>query len=228
MLVWMEFIKLGKGRSGITVRLDHRFVSISGPGRGLFDLLREQLRTGLPVRSRVEAEKVMQELAAGRVVEEPPVELTILFRRSVQEFLMSWNRHDPRVEIARLPLPVLVVQGTTDVQVSRNDAENLAAARPGGQLVLVEGMNHVLKMVAADNTFAQQSSLVDSTLIIASEVPAAVADLVREADQLAADRRRVRVAVAARADGGARLLSMATEDSVLAAEFARPTAAISR
>jgi len=201
------------------------FVAINGPGQGLFDLLREQLRTSLPVRSRVQAEKVMQELEAGQVVEEPPVELTILFRRSVQEFLMSWNRHDPLQEIARLPLPVLVVQGTTDTQVSPDEARNLAAARPDARLVLVEGMNHVLKMVAADDTFAQQTSLVDSTLVIAGEVPQAVASLVRKADQMAATRRRARAAVAQRAAGGSRLMNPAVEDSVLAAEFDRPTAA---
>ncbi|MDX2472787.1 MAG: alpha/beta fold hydrolase [Candidatus Krumholzibacteria bacterium] len=196
------------------------FVSISGPGQGLLDLLREQLGESLPVRTRVKAEQVMHELEMERLVPEPPVELTILFRPSVQEFLISWNRHDPLVEIARLPLPVLVVQGTTDIQVPVADAEKLVAARPGAQLLIVEGMNHVMKMVVGDNNFAQQSSLVDSTLMIAPAVPAAVVALVREADDAAEARRAARDLVQERARRGERLMTPAAEDSVLAAEFA--------
>ncbi len=200
------------------------FVSINGPGRALLDLLRDQLATSLPVRTRVRAEEVMKELALGRTVAEPPVELTVLFRPSVQEFLISWQRHDPLVEIAHLPLPVLVVQGTTDIQVTEADAENLVAARPGARLLMVAGMNHVMKMVATDNSYAQQSSLVDSTLIIAAEVPAAVADLAREADSNARVRRLIRAAVVARADSARQLLPIVAEDSVLAAEFDLATA----
>lgn len=201
------------------------FVAISGPGRGLFDLLRDQLAATLPVRTRVRAEEVLQELEQGRLVDEPPNELTILFRRSVQEFLISWNQHDPLLELARLPLPILIVQGTTDNQVPVADAERLHAARPGARLLLVEGMNHVLKMVAADNTYVQQTSLVDSTLQIAPEVPAAVVELVREADRNTATRRAARAAVSARAATGQRLLDPSAEDQILAAEYARPTAA---
>jgi pimeloyl-ACP methyl ester carboxylesterase len=200
------------------------FVSISGPGRDLFALLRDQLATSLPVRTRVKAESVLMELEQGRLVEEPPIELTILFRPSVQPFLMSWYRHDPVVELARLAVPVLVVQGLTDQQVALEDAEALMTARPDAHLLLVDGMNHVLKNVAADNAYAQQSSLVDSTLMIAAEVPAAVADLAREADRGAAARRVAREAVIARAEGGQRLFVVAAEDSVLAAESSLPTA----
>jgi len=201
------------------------FVSLSGPGRNLFDLLRDQLASSLPVRSRVEAERVLKELEAGRLVEEPPTELTILFRPSVQEFLISWGKHDPVQEISRLPLPVLVVQGTTDIQVSLQDGEALAAARPGAELLVVSGMNHVLKMVPIENTSAQQSSLVDSTLSLAPEVSRAVVRLALEADEKAVDRRAAVERILGRAQSGCRLMTRAAEDSVLHAEFERPTAA---
>ena len=200
------------------------FVSISGPGRDLFALLRDQLKESLPVRTRVKAESVLVELEQGRLVEEPPIELTILFRTSVQPFLISWYRHDPVAELSRLAVPVLVVQGLTDQQVALEDAEALMGARPDAHLVMVEGMNHLLKMVAADNSYAQQSSLVDSTLIIAPEVPAAVADLARAADAAAVARRQARALVMKRAAAGQRLLGSADESSILEAEFDLPTA----
>lgn len=200
------------------------FVSLNGPGRRLFAVLRGQLRHSLPVRSRVQAERVLVELEKGRLVAEPPAELTILFRPSVQGFLISWNRHDPRQEISRLSCPVLLVQGTADAQVAVVDAESLAAVRPSARLLTVAGMNHVLKLVADSNGYAQQSSLVDSTLMIAPEVPQAVAELVRQAEAAARPAHTARQRLLARAATASRLYSAATEDSLLGAEFALPTA----
>ena len=56
--------------------------------------------------------------------------------------------------IARLEIPVLILQGTTDLQVKVEDANRLAAAKPGARLIIIEGMNHVLK--AASGTLPQQ------------------------------------------------------------------------
>jgi uncharacterized protein len=46
--------------------------------------------------------------------------------------------------------PVLIVQGENDLQVSVEDARLLAAAKPDARLVIVPGMNHVLKAAPAD------------------------------------------------------------------------------
>ncbi|HEX3108031.1 MAG TPA: alpha/beta hydrolase, partial [Thermoanaerobaculia bacterium] len=59
-------------------------------------------------------------------------------------------RYDPAKEIAALKIPVLIIQGTTDIQVSMDDAKRLAAANPKAKLVPIEGMNHILKMVSGD------------------------------------------------------------------------------
>jgi hypothetical protein len=119
---------------------------------------------------------------------------------------------------------VLLVQGTTDTEVSVADAKSLAEARPDARLLLVEGMNHVLKPVSATNTFAQQSSLVDSTLQIMPEVTVAVAELVRAADSGAELRRQARGRVINRAATASRLLPTTREDSLLADEFDLATA----
>jgi pimeloyl-ACP methyl ester carboxylesterase len=198
------------------------FVSIAGPGRPILEVLREQLRTNLPVRTRVEAEKVLLELEQGRVVAEPPVELTIVLRPSVQPFLISWQNHDPVREIRRLRLPVLVLQGETDVQVSTLDAELLADARPGARLVVVPGMNHILKPVAGDNPFAHQASLVDSTLQV---MPAAVAPIVatvRQADRMAKVQRRARERAVRLGMESPSLHGPELEDSLLASQVDLP------
>ena len=68
-----------------------------------------------------------------------------LYRPSVQPYLISWFKHDPAKIIADLDLPILIVQGTTDIQIPVADAERLAKAAPRARLVVLEGTNHVLK-----------------------------------------------------------------------------------
>jgi hypothetical protein len=71
----------------------------------------------------------------------------MVFRPSVQPYMISWLPIDPAQEVGRLTVPVLIVQGTTDIQVSKADAERLAAGHPRATLDVIDGMNHVLKEV---------------------------------------------------------------------------------
>ena len=81
---------------------------------------------------------------------EVPPELAALYRPSVQPYLISWFRHEPQKVLAGLNLPVLVLQGSTDIQVGVADAQALQAARASVEMSLIDGMNHVLKTVPAD------------------------------------------------------------------------------
>jgi hypothetical protein len=70
-----------------------------------------------------------------------------LYRASVQPYLISWFQYDPSAEIARLTMPALILQGTTDIQVPVADAEALGRAKPGARVEIIDGMNHVLKEI---------------------------------------------------------------------------------
>jgi pimeloyl-ACP methyl ester carboxylesterase len=74
----------------------------------------------------------------------------VVYRPSIQPYMISWMKYAPADHLARLRMPVLIVQGTTDIQVGVEQAQALKAARPDAQLVVIPGMNHVLKAVAAD------------------------------------------------------------------------------
>jgi pimeloyl-ACP methyl ester carboxylesterase len=199
------------------------YVSMAGPGRPIIPILREQLAAQLPIRSRVAVNQVLDELALGRVVDEVPAGLDMILRPSVQPFLISWNRRDPVKDLARLPLPVLVLQGTDDIQITVTDAENLATARPGSRLVLVEGMNHTLKNVPREDTLGQQMSLVDATLIIMPEAVDAVVALAWEADSQAPVRAAARKRALAAASQAERIEPKTAEDELLASEQGQPT-----
>ena len=63
-------------------------------------------------------------------------------------FLMSWCRFDPQREIKKLKIPILIVQGTNDLQVNVSNAEKLK--KGSATLAIIPGMNHVLKEAPED------------------------------------------------------------------------------
>jgi pimeloyl-ACP methyl ester carboxylesterase len=156
------------------------FVSIAGAGRPAAEILRAQLAGRLPPGLTDWAERAMRELEAGRTIEDVPTELAALFRPAVQPYLISWFRYDPAVELARLTIPVLIAQGTTDVQTTVEDGRRLAAGAPHARLLVIEGMNHVLKLVPADGR-AQVRSYSDPSLPVAAALIAGIVELVRSA-----------------------------------------------
>jgi fermentation-respiration switch protein FrsA (DUF1100 family) len=153
------------------------FVSIAGAGRDAPTVLREQLARNLSPELKAKSDRIIDELAAGRTVPDPPGELAALFRPSVQPYLISLFKYDPAREISTLGVPVLVLQGTTDHQVSVEDAGRLAEAAKGSRLRIIEGMNHPMKRVTSP--VAQQLTYVISSFPIVPEVVEEVADFVR-------------------------------------------------
>lgn len=123
----------------------YAFVSLEGAGRPAGVVLDEQLKRNLPAELDKEAEAVVAQLEQGKTVADPPPELAALFRPSVQPFVISYMKYDPAKEISKLALPVTIVQGTADVQVTMEDADGLKRGAPSAKLVVVQGMNHVLK-----------------------------------------------------------------------------------
>lgn len=126
-----------------------RLVSLAGTGRTAIDVLDEQLGRNLGGSGPLleESRRILAELKAGRMVDTVSPPLATLFRKSVQPYLISWITVDPAVEVAKLDVPILVAQGTTDVQIAVQDAELLAKANRRATLEIIEGMNHVLKEV---------------------------------------------------------------------------------
>lgn len=123
-------------------------VLLASAGRPAADILREQL-TALPQPMRDQAMHALSELEAGRTVETVPG-LEALFRPSVQPYLISWFRHDPRELAATYDRPMLVVHAERDIQVNEADADALTTAQPIARRLDLEGVNHVLKAAPAD------------------------------------------------------------------------------
>jgi pimeloyl-ACP methyl ester carboxylesterase len=153
------------------------YVSIAGVGRPASQVLHEQLAARAPASLVAESDSIMARLSRGEMVDSVPPALAALFRPSVQPYLISWFRYDPAAELRKLKIPVLIAQGTTDIQVSEQDARLLAAADRNAQLVMVDGMNHVLKLVPADYV-AQMNSYSDPKLPVAPDLVDAIVEFV--------------------------------------------------
>jgi uncharacterized protein len=153
------------------------YVSIAGIARGASDVLRTQLKSKLPDALAKESERTLKSLEAGKTVEDAPEALAALYRPSVQPYLISWFSKRPAVEIAKLNVPVLIVQGTTDIQVAVTEAEALKTAAPKAELSMLAGMNHVLKKMSG-NAAEQAVAYNDPTLPLQAELVPRIAKFV--------------------------------------------------
>ena len=157
-------------------------ILIAGAGRRLSDVIREQLRAN-PANAPVldAAMSALDELDRGQHVDVAAMHpaLQRLFAPQVQDFLIDMFHQDPVKLAASLKVPLLIVQGERDLQVSTADARALAAAQPRAKLVLLPQMNHVLKDVASDDRAANAATYRDSSLPVDKEVVDAVAAFVK-------------------------------------------------
>ena len=145
------------------------FISVAGVGRSAGLVLREQMNGKLPAPLFQANEKILRELEAGRTTEDVPPALKSLYRSSVQPYLISWFKYNPSEIVASIKEPILICQGTTDIQVAVEEAEALKKNASAAKLVIIEGMNHVLKSVPADPV-KQTSSYTDPALPINAEL----------------------------------------------------------
>jgi uncharacterized protein len=121
-----------------------KYISIAGAGEPVYETLKKQL-AAQPEQIQKMCYPMLDTLASGKKLTVVPPMLNSLFRPSVQTYLISLFKYDPSKEIAKLNIPVLIINGTTDIQVSVDDANNLHAACKQSKLLIVDGMTHLLK-----------------------------------------------------------------------------------
>ncbi len=146
------------------------FISLAGCGRPASEVLRWQLERNLPKELGAQVNRILDELSAGRTVADPPKALFVLFRPSVQPYLISYFKYDPAREIARLEIPVMVVQGAADLQTPLDEARRLTLAKKDARLCVIDGMNHVLKPTAGTTIAEQSVTYTDPSLPLSPEL----------------------------------------------------------
>jgi alpha-beta hydrolase superfamily lysophospholipase len=124
--------------------LTDKYISIAGPGRPADEIILDQLSAqGEGIGDMVLP--YLQKLKSGDTIGSVPMSLMSIMRPSVQPYVISWFQYNPAIEISKLKIPVLIIQGDTDIQVAVSEAEMLHSAAHNSKLVIVKNMNHVLK-----------------------------------------------------------------------------------
>jgi pimeloyl-ACP methyl ester carboxylesterase len=156
-------------------------ILLASPGRPLGSVLRSQLKSKLPPHMFASADAAIARLERGQPVDPAsvPAPLASLFNPAVQPYLIDLMAYDPAALAARTRVPMLIIQGETDIQVGVEDARFLAAARPGAKLVLIPGINHLWRKAPA-NEAANAATYRDARIPVDPRVAAAIAAFVMD------------------------------------------------
>ena len=122
-------------------------ISIAGPGNSADIILKKQLKPKLPPDFFTQVESIIDSLKNGKLVKNVSPQLNMLFRPSVQPYLISWFNYTPAELIKTIKCPILIVQGNKDIQVDKEEALLLANSNKKSKYVEIENMNHILKSI---------------------------------------------------------------------------------
>jgi len=126
------------------------FISLAGAGKPIDMVILDQINKTAPMFTK-DAEGVLAILKEGKTTMDYPEALASIFNRDVQPFMSNWMQYDPQKEIKGLTIPILVVNGTKDLQVPITEAELLKNASANAELKIIEKMNHLLVTIEGDD-----------------------------------------------------------------------------
>lgn len=157
-------------------------ILVAAPGRKLGIAIREQLRAN-PANAPLldSATAALEALESGRTFDVSGMNpaLMPLFAPQVQPFLIDLLGRDPAALAGSLKLPMLIVQGGADIQVSIADFEALRNARPGAKALVIPRMTHVLKQAEGDDRQSSLTTYSDPSRPVSNALVGAVADFVK-------------------------------------------------
>lgn len=180
---WINLLKQDKRFSKLTV-IGHsegsligmiagtkadKFISIAGSGESADKLIKTQIASKSNKQIEEMTFPIIDSLKNGNKVKKVDPMLNSLFRPSIQPYIISWFKYDPSVEIKKLNVPILILQGNKDLQVTVKDAENLSQASKNSELLIIEKMNHIMKIIEGDQQ-ENFSSYSNETLPISEEM----------------------------------------------------------
>ena len=154
------------------------FISIAGAGVDYLTLIQRQLSNRAPYIKSM-SDPIIEQLKKNKLVDSVPPMLNNLFGNNVQRFLIDASSYNPTVEISKLLIPILIIQGTNDIQVEVKDAEILHAASSKSKLEIIQGMNHVFRQ-ASENFILNLQTYANPDLPIDKHLPLIITDFIFE------------------------------------------------
>jgi len=119
------------------------FISLAGAGKPIDDVIIDQVTNTAPMFTD-DTKRVFSIMKDGKTTTDYPRALESIFNLETQPFMMSWMSYNPQEEIRDLEIPVLIINGNKDLQVSEEEANLLHSANSNSTLKIIEKMNHIL------------------------------------------------------------------------------------
>jgi uncharacterized protein len=156
-------------------------IMASGAGRKYLPIIHEQLSRQLDSATLIAYDSAMATyLRGGTPSADLPPALMSLLHPDNRKFMQGASAYDPPPKIAHVKVPVLIVQGAYDGQVSLDaDAKVLAAAQPAAKLVVLPTTNHVLKAASSAALATQVPLYMDPRTPIAPEVATTISTWIK-------------------------------------------------
>ena len=127
-----------------------KFVSIAGAGQTIDEVIIVQIEKSAPMYLE-DTKRIFELLRKGETTSDFPPQLATLFNLELQPFFMNWMRYKPTEEIKKLNIPILILNGTKDLQVTEEEATLLSEANPDASLKIIENMNHIMFLIEGDD-----------------------------------------------------------------------------
>lgn len=152
------------------VNKNNQYVSLAGVADHAADIIKMQIHGQVGDQENVINQK-LDTLSMGKkvVCGESPI-MQMLFRPSVQPYLISWFALNPAQKIANLSCPVLIINGTKDLQVDVEQAKKLHAAKSAAELAIITDMNHCLTNIASNENDENLASYQNKALPISPQL----------------------------------------------------------
>ena len=111
------------------------FISLAGAGQPIDQVIK----------------RVFGILKSGKTTTDYPIALASIFNIEIQKFMINWMSYNPTEILKILKIPILIVNGTKDLQVSEAEANLLKAANSKASIEIIDNMNHVLVDIEGDD-----------------------------------------------------------------------------
>jgi len=153
------------------------FISLAGAGQAIDKVIIEQIEKTAPMFLE-DTKRIFKVLENGKTTTDFPPALASIFNIDTQPFIANWMSYDPLAEIKKLDMPILIINGTKDLQVSEAEAKLLKSAVPKSTIKIIENMNHVLVTIEGGD-LENSKSYNESSRLLSPELFKAIIDFVK-------------------------------------------------
>ncbi len=153
------------------------FTSIAGPSASIDQTIITQLTTQNEDLAKVAISHFNELKKTDTIVNVNPF-LMALFAPYNHSFILEWMSFKPTTAISKIKIPILILHGGSDLQVSLSDAKALKQANTAAEVQIIPRMNHILKEV--NSLSENQASYADPKMPISALLVTYLADFILE------------------------------------------------